>query len=87
MESQKRNIAQLERIGATMEQRWSLEGENRKKKSRDEEEGIKIVDGRLNFYFLLFILFYFIFLFFSIFRTTRIRVYQSCCHISHKLMA
>jgi len=27
----------LERIGAVMEQRWGLEGENRKKESRDEE--------------------------------------------------
>jgi len=29
----------LERIGATIEQRWSLEGENGKEDSRDEEEG------------------------------------------------
>jgi len=29
----------LERIGATIEWRWCLEGENRKKKSRDKEEG------------------------------------------------
>ena len=39
--------------------------------------------------FSLFILFYFSFLFhfhFSIFRTTQVRVYQSRCHISHKLM-
>ena len=35
-----------------------------------------------------FILFLFLFLFyFSIFKTTRVRVYQSYCHISHKLMA
>ena len=32
-------MAQLERIGVAIEQKWSLEGENRKKKSRDEEEG------------------------------------------------
>jgi len=31
-------MAQLERIGAVMEQRWSSEGENRKEESRDEEE-------------------------------------------------
>ena len=40
------------------------------------------------FYFSLFTLFFFFFfLFFSIFRTTWVRVYQSRCHISHKLMA
>ena len=42
------------------------------------------------FHFLFLFLFYFSFLFlflFSIFRTTRVRVYQSRCHISHKLMA
>jgi len=32
-------MAQLERIGAMMEQRWSLEGENGKEESRDEEKG------------------------------------------------
>ena len=43
--------------------------------------------------FILFSLFIFILLFFSfsfslsIFRTTRVRAYQSRCHISHKLMA
>ena len=30
---------QLERIGAMIEWRWSLEGENGKEESRDEEEG------------------------------------------------
>ena len=39
VEGQERNMAQLERIGAAMEQRWSPEGENRKEDSRDEEEG------------------------------------------------
>ena len=40
------------------------------------------------FYFLSFILFFFAFEFlFSIFRTTQVRGYQSCCHISHNLMA
>jgi len=32
-------MAQLERIGAMMEQRWSLEGENGKKESKDDAEG------------------------------------------------
>ena len=36
MEGQKRNTAQLERIGAAMEQRWGLKGESRK---GDEEKG------------------------------------------------
>ena len=31
-------MAQLERIGATIEQRWCLEEENGKEESRDEEE-------------------------------------------------
>jgi len=31
----------LERIRATMEQRWGLEEENRKEESGDEEEGSK----------------------------------------------
>jgi len=31
----------LERIGAVIEWRWSLEGENRKKESRDNEERSK----------------------------------------------
>ena len=50
---------------------------------------VKIVDGRLCFYFLFFLNFIFCFLFFSfsIFKTTRVSVYQSRCHISHKLMA
>ena len=37
-----------------------------------------------SFHFILFYLF--IFFYFSIFRITRVRIYQSCCHISHKLM-
>ena len=50
---------------------------------------VKIVDGRLCFYFLFFLnfIFHFLFFYFSIFRTTQVRVYQSRCHISHKLMA
>ena len=39
IEGQERNTAQLERIGAMMEWRWSLEGENRKEESRDNEKG------------------------------------------------
>jgi len=31
-------MAQLERIGAVIEQRWSLEGVNGKKESGDDEE-------------------------------------------------
>jgi len=41
VKGQERNTVQLERIGAVLEWRWSLEGENRKKESRDEEEGSK----------------------------------------------
>jgi len=37
VEGQERNTAQLERIGATMELRWSSEGEVRKEESGDEE--------------------------------------------------
>ena len=35
------NTAQLERIGATMEQKWGLEGAVRKKESVDDVEGSK----------------------------------------------
>jgi len=46
---------------------------------------VKIADNGLYFIFPFhFILFFFSF---SIFRTTWVRVYQSHCHISHKLMA
>ena len=38
MEGQERNTAQLERIGATMEQRWDLEEESGKENG-DKEEG------------------------------------------------
>ena len=41
VEGQKRNTAQLERIGATMERRWSLKGESEKKENRNEEERSK----------------------------------------------
>ena len=41
------------------------------------------------FYYLFSLYFIFLsfFFYFSIFRTTRVRGYQSRCHISHKLMA
>ena len=50
---------------------------------------VKIVDSGLHFYFLFSLYFSFSFSLFSIsiFRTTWVRVYQSRCHISHKLMA
>ena len=41
VEGQERNMTQLERIGATIEQRWSLEGKVRKEESRDDAEGSK----------------------------------------------
>ena len=41
VEGQERNIAQLERIGATMERRWSSEREVRKKESGDDTKGSK----------------------------------------------
>jgi len=34
-------MAQLERIGTSMEWRWGLEGENGKEESRDEKEGFE----------------------------------------------
>ena len=39
VEGQKRNTAQLERIGAAMERRWGSEGESGKKESGDDVEG------------------------------------------------
>ena len=41
VEGQERNTAQLERIGAVMEQRWGSEGESGKEENRDEEEGFE----------------------------------------------
>ena len=35
----------MERIGATIEQRWGLEGAVRKEESRDEKEGSKDGSG------------------------------------------
>jgi len=45
VEGQKRNMAQLERIGAAIEQRWGSERENGKEESRDEEERSKDSSG------------------------------------------
>jgi len=39
VESQKRNMAQLKRIGAVIEWRWGLEEENRKEENGDDEGG------------------------------------------------
>jgi len=39
VEGQKRNTVQLERIEAMMEQKWSLEEEDRKEESKDDKEG------------------------------------------------
>ena len=39
VEGQERNMAQLERIGAAMEQRCGLEEVVRKEENRDKEEG------------------------------------------------
>ena len=41
VEDQKRNTAQLEKIGAMMEWRWSLEGEVGKVESGDDVEGVQ----------------------------------------------
>jgi len=55
-----------------------------------EKFSVKFTNGGLRFslfYFLFLFLFLFLFCFiflFSIFRTTGVRVDQSCCHISHK---
>jgi len=39
VEGQERNMAQLERIGAAMEQRWGSEGAVGKEESGDDTEG------------------------------------------------
>jgi len=41
VEDQERNMAQLERIRAAMEWRWSLEGEVGKEENGDDAEGSK----------------------------------------------
>jgi len=45
VEGQERNTAQLERIGAVMEQRWSSEGEVGKEESGDDVERFKDGSG------------------------------------------
>jgi len=39
VEDQERNMAQLKRIGAAIEQRWNLEEAVGKEESRDDAEG------------------------------------------------
>jgi len=39
VEGQKRNMAQLEKTGTTMEWRWGLEGESGKEENGDDMEG------------------------------------------------
>ena len=41
MEGQERNMAELERIGAAMEQKWGLEGESRKEENGNNMKGSK----------------------------------------------
>ena len=41
VEGQERNMAQLKRIGAAMEQRWGSEEESGKEENRDKEERSK----------------------------------------------
>jgi len=41
VEGQERNTAQLERIGAAMEQRWGSEEESGKEENGDDAEGSK----------------------------------------------
>jgi len=45
VEGQKRNMAQLERIGAVIERRWGSEGESKKEENRDDAEGSKDGSG------------------------------------------
>ena len=45
VEDQERNIVQLERIGAMIEQRWGLKKEN-KEEDRDNEKGSKNGPGK-----------------------------------------
>ena len=56
------------------------------KKMQGEAEAVKFTNSRLGFFFIFYFHFYFIFSlfsYFSIFRTARVRVDQSCCHNSH----
>ena len=54
-----------------------------------ENEHAKFIHSGLSFSISLFIFIFIsvLFFYFSIFRTTRVRVDQSRCHISHNLMA
>jgi len=45
VKGQERNMAQLERIGAAMEQRWGLEGESGKEENGGDAEGSKDSPG------------------------------------------
>ena len=56
------------------------------KKMQGEAEAVKFTNSGLGFFFIFYFHFYFIFSlfsYFSIFRTARVRVDQSCCHNSH----
>ena len=48
---------------------------------------IEEVELGLFYFFSLFFILFFIYFLFSIFKTTRVRVDRSQCHISHNLMA
>ena len=48
--------------------------------------GVKFTNGGLSFFSILFFIFIFMLFYFSIFRTTRVKVDLSHCHISHNLM-
>ena len=58
------------------------------KRLEENDLYVKFTHGRLSFSILLFIFIFIsvLFFYFSIFRTTRVRVYRSHCHISHNLM-
>ena len=47
---------------------------------------VKIKESGLSLFLFFFLIFILFFIYFSIFRTTRVRVDQSCCHISHNLI-
>jgi len=47
VKGQERNTAQLERIGAMIEQRWGSEEENKKEESRDEEGGLRMAPEKV----------------------------------------
>jgi len=47
VEGQERNTAQLERIGAVIEQRWSLKEEVRKEESGDDAGGLRMAPEKV----------------------------------------